>query len=66
MIRFASIACTALLALSCTKSLNNQICKDIEFAKYHLCIEEGKSGFLLCPDENVPEAIHLETGKGAD
>lgn len=49
MIRFASIACAALLALSCTKTLNHQICKDIEFAEYHLCIEEGKSGFLLCP-----------------
>ena len=51
LLRSVSIVCIAILALSCTKSLNNQICKDIEFAKYHLCIDEGKSGCLLCPIE---------------
>lgn len=44
MIRFVSIACAAMLTLSCSKNDISQICKDIEFKEYHLYVEDGKSG----------------------
>lgn len=44
LLRSVSIVCIAILALSCTKSLNHQICKDIEFMEHHLHIEDSKSG----------------------
>lgn len=44
MIRFVSIACAAVLALSCSKDDISHICKDIEFKECHLGVLDGKSG----------------------
>ena len=44
MIRFVSIACAAVLALSCSKDDISHICNDIEFKECHLGVLDGKSG----------------------
>lgn len=44
MVRFASIVCAAVLALSCSKDDISHICKDIEFKECHLGVLDGKSG----------------------
>lgn len=47
MVRFASIVCAAVLALSCSKDDISQISKDIEFKECHLYASDGNSGLRL-------------------
>lgn len=44
MVRFASIVCAAVLALSCSKDDISHICKDVEFKECHLGVLDDKSG----------------------